>query len=328
MSLINILCLHHPKDSEKSAVRALGGKELNAMVDEFTSNMSKKLKLNNKEIAKQIFKVNPNSIQNWRGRNSRYPEGHPVPLWALERCLDVLPENKNKHIKLIRNIKQLQCGRVATTVRAVTVLNSQIAKLCGAHAADGSLYLQHRRGPITSIWEIGDHEKSNIEAVQQWTQDLFEVELDIQKKGAMYYMRSDLQVIARYLIQVFDFPTGEKSHTVREPPILSNPNDVRLLEEITEKERWSLRLDFAKEVVNFDGHSTTTGGIVSVGLGSESSELRGNLCKIFEHFGVKFRNYDRHNKMLTTSWEQSRRLFELGLFRGQKRMKFRISLCN
>jgi hypothetical protein len=330
MSPINILCLHHPNDSEKSAVRALGGRELNAIVDEFVTEMSEKQKLNNKQIAKQIFAVNPNSIQNWRGRNSEYPEGHPVPLWALEKCLQS-NQNSDKdkaRIRIIKNIEELQCGRVGKTVKAVTELNPSIAKLCGAHAADGSLYLQAERGPITSLWEIGDQVKENIEAVQQWTKELFNVQLDIKKKGAMYYVRSDMQVIPRYLIRVFDFPTGEKSHTVREPSILSDSRDGRVLGTITEEERWSLRLDFAKEVVNFDGHSTKTGGIVSVGLGSESSEMRKNLCEIFERFGVKFRNYDAHNKMLTTSWEQSRKLFDLGLFRGQRRTKFKISLCN
>lgn len=329
MSLIDILYLHHPNDREKSSVRALGGSELNELFQELLSNLSVHLGQSKKHIAKNVFKVNPNSLQNWCGANPCYPNGHPIPLWAISLCLQLLKKRRSRtHMQIIKNIEQLQCGRVARTVNAVTKLDPLLARLCGAHAAAGSLYLQSGRGPITALWEIGDQEKSNIEAVQEWSRRLFGIELRLQRKGAMYYIRSDTQVIPRYLIQVFDFPLGEKSRTVREPNILANTNDERALTDVREKERWQLRLDFAKEVVNFDGHSTITGGIVSVGLGSDSADLRMNLCEIFDHFGVKFRNYDAHKKMLTTSSEESRKLYELGLFRGQKRMKLRNSLCH
>jgi len=327
MSLINLMCLHHPKDSEKSAIRALGGTELNAIVDKLLAEYSAQHNLTTKEIATKVFQVNPNSIASWRGRNNRYKDGHPVPLWALEKLLTLLQKDHSERIEVVKNIFQIECGRVSRRVNAVTTLDSRLAKLCGAHAADGSLYRQPGRGPITSLWEVGDQEKSNIEAVQEWVSALFGIELPLHKKGAMYFIRTDLQVIPRYLIRVFDFPTGEKSQTVMEPPILSNPMDSRLLEPMDEDRRWSLRLDFAREVVNFDGHSTVTGGIVSVGLGSESAKMRGELSKIFEHFGVKFRNYDLHRKMLTTSEKESRKLYQLGLFRGHRRDKFRISLC-
>ena len=66
-----------------------------------------------------------------------------------------------------------------------------------------------------------------------------------------------------------------------------------------------------------------TGGVPSVGLGSQSDALRRNLSEIFGHFGVEFKNYNSHKVMLTTSRENSRRLYSLGLFRGFKRSKLK-----
>ncbi len=208
----------------------------------------------------------------------------------------------------------------------MTELTPELAKLCGAHAADGSLYLQRGRGVITARWEIGDEEEANIVAVQEWVERLFGVKLKMQRKSALHYLRTSLQVIPRYLIRIFDFPVGEKSHVVREPQILRDAKDDRILVEVSDKKRWELRLDFAKEVINFDGYSTMTGGIISVGLGSRSRGLRRSLIEIFQYFGIKFSNYDEYDKMLTTSWEESKKLYELGLFRGQKREKFRSLL--
>lgn len=323
MSLIDVLCLHHPKDTEKSSVRALGGTKLNSIMEQMIEQIARHRQIPRKSIAVESMQVNPNSLNNWCGHNPKYPEGHPIPLWALGKCLDQFVGKRETHVDIIRSITDLQCGRVAKTVKAVTELTPEVVQLCGAHAADGSLYLQHNRGPISSTWELGDQEETNVRAVQKWIAKLFGIELSILKKGSIYLLRTDTQVIPRYLIRIFDFPVGEKSHIVEEPRILSDPNDSRLLVAGSERKRWSLRLLFAKEVVNFDGHSTRTGGLPSVGLGSQSDKMRRSLTEIFGHFGVEFKNYDSHKVMLTTSRENSRRLYSLGLFRGNKRSKLK-----
>ncbi|MBI5061387.1 MAG: hypothetical protein HZB67_03660 [Candidatus Aenigmarchaeota archaeon] len=286
--LIDILKLHHPKDTEKSAIRAIGGRELNKSFNELCSKLIENLEMSYTSLAQDFFRTNKNSIQNWRGFNKKYINGHPIPLYAIDKSLESLNlKNKEKHREIIEKIEYLQCGRVAEKVKAVKYLTPDLVRLCGAHAADGSLYGAKDRGVLSALWDIGDQERQNILETRQWIKNLFGFELKFRQKGKMAYLRSNKQVISRYLIQIFDFPIGRKTEIVGEPKILSE-DDERLLTKISEEMKWKLRLDFAKEVVNFDGHSTFSGGIVSVGLGSNSQKLLKNVSDTFDHFGIRF----------------------------------------
>lgn len=317
--LIDILKLHKTDDTEKSSVRAFGGAELNRQFGMLYMQYVKQTKTDFKTMARKVFGVNPNSIQNWRGMNKKYPEGHPIPIWALNKILDLLHlQHTEKHIEIIKNIEYLQCGRISKKVNAVKYLTPTLAKLCGAHAADGCLY-KFKDRVSTINWEIGDKEKENIEAVKKWLFELFGLKIKTTKRGNMYYFWTNMQVVSRYLTQIFDFPTGKKSEIVKEPKIFSG-NDNRLLSSIEEGDKWKLRLEFAREVINFDGHSTITGRIVSVGLGSNSPYLLNNVSETFKHFGIHFNKYP--TKILTTSGKESKKLYPLGIFRGAKRKKF------
>lgn len=116
---------------------------------------------------------------------------------------------------------------------------------------------------------------------------------------------------------------------MKEPEILSK-NDSRILSEFPENIRRQLRLEFAKEVINFDGHSTKTGGTVLIGLGSESPEMRKGLVEVFSQFGIRFQNcsYDKDSKISTTSKSETEKLYSLGIFRGQKREKLKQLLTH
>jgi len=146
-------------------------------------------------------------------------------------------------------------------------------------------------------------------------------------KGRMSYTWSNMQVISRYLTRIFDFPIGEKTDIVKEPKILSG-EDNRLLAPLSKEMSDKLRLEFAKEVLNFDGHSTMTGGIVSVGLGCNSPYLRKSVNEIFGLYDVSFRNYDKHKKILTTKKIDAKKIHDLGVFRGNKRTKFEKLIGN
>lgn len=325
--LIDLLRLHHPDDSEKSALRAYGENSLNELFNELCISYTEYKSIKIEKLAQQ-FSVNKNSIQNWRGLNKKYKNGHPIPLWVLEKIL-VLNNSRYgaRHREIINTISHLQCGRTAQKVKAVKYLIEDFARICGAHAADGSLYHLKDRGPITAIWEIGDQEKSNILAVHEWTSNLFGTDLEIKYNGKMCYLRSNLQIFSRYLNRIFDFPLGSKSDIVKEPKILSGYDD-RLLSSMTEEISKKMRLEFAKEVLNFDGHSTITGGIVSVGLGCNSPYLRNSVVEIFDKNGIHFKNYHTSKKILTTRKVDSNGIYNLGVFRGNKRNKMKRQLAH
>lgn len=325
LPVIDIIALDHPSDSEKSLIRAFGGKKLNKIFDELCRKLSKKLKLSHKRIAQEIFQVNPASLRNWRGQNTKYPNGHPIPLRALSKILESLGlKNSKKHILLVSCIKKLRSGRTGSSkeCKAVTRLTLDLARLCGAHAADGCLCAKHGRGVLTARWDLADQEKTNVMAVRKWIRKLFGIEVKLEKKTNGYYVKSTKQILVRYLTRIFDFPIGKKSYEVSEPKIFRE-GDCRILTKIPENYRKQLRLNFAKEVINFDGHSTRSGGIVSIGLGCKSKHLRRSVVEIFQLFGIKFRNYEKYNKLLTTSKKDAEKLYLLGLFRGEKRKKLK-----
>ena len=318
---MNILKLHRPEDTEKSSVRAFGGVGLNEIFDRLCKIYVGKNKIIYKSLAKEIFKVNPNSLQSWRGKNKQYKNGHPIPLWALQKILELNKmEYNQEHKEIVKNISNLQCGRVCIPVKAQIYLTPELAKLCGAHAADGSLYQLKNRGCLSSKWDLGDQEKQNIVEARKWIRDVFGFEPVFMQKGKMSYTWTNMQVISRYLVQIFDFPIGRKTDIVSMPKILEE-NDNRLLEKLDQETIEKLQVEFAKEVINFDGHSTLSGRVVQVVLGSNSKRLLEDVRNIFKKENIDFHIYD--TKILTTSFEESRKLYSLGLFRGQKRKKFK-----
>jgi len=318
--LIDILKLHHIDDTEKSSVRAFGGLNLNKIFDELCKAYAKKNKIIYKALAKEIFRVNPNSIQSWRGFNTKYNFGHPIPIWALKKILEINNlEYSEKHKEIIKNIEYLQCGRVSIKLKAQIFLTPELARICGAHAADGSLNAANNRGPISARWDLGDQEKENIKEARNWIGIAFGFKPILMQKGKMAYTWSNRQILSRYLTQIFDFPIGEKSEIVKIPKIFQE-KDNRILDVYDKEISLKLQLEFAKEVINFDGHSTLSGNVIQVGFGSKSRQLLSDVKNIFQKFGVNFHIYN--DKILTTSFKESKKLYSIGLFRGQKRKKF------
>lgn len=318
--LIDILKLHHPKDTEKSSVRAFGGLALNKIFDELCKTYLEKTKKTYRVLAKETFSVNLNSLWSWRGLNTKYKDGHPIPLWALDKMLELNGlKNTEKHRNIIAAIKFLQCGRVSDKIKAEIFLTPELAKLCGAHAADGCLNGVKSKGPLTARWDLGDQEKENVLEARNWIEKSFGFKPILMQKGKMAYTWSNKQVLSRYLTQIFDFPIGRKTETVQMPRILLGRDD-RILDGIPEEILLKLQIEFAKEVVNFDGHSTLSGNVVQAGFGSNSKHLLQDVKDVFQKNGVNFHMYN--DKILTTSYGESKKLYSIGLFRGQKREKF------
>ena len=171
--LIDLLELHYPEDSEKCSVRAFGYNRLNKLFGWLCQEYLNKNSMTYKNLAKFVFRVNFNSIQNWRGFNHKYKDGHPIPLWALKKILELTDLNKtDKHIEIIKNIKYLQCGRVSEKIKAEIFLTPELAKLCGAHAADGCLNGAKNKGPLSARWDLGDQEKENVLEARNWIKKL------------------------------------------------------------------------------------------------------------------------------------------------------------
>ncbi len=318
--LIDLLELHHPEDTEKSSVRGVGGHLLNEIFNELCEDYTKRNKISYRVLANEILEVNPASIQNWRGFNQNYNDGHPIPLWVLKKLLVLNGlQYTDKHKEIVNSISYLQCGRVSEKLRAQKFLIPELAKLCGAHAADGCLNGAKNKGPLSARWDLGDQEKENVLEARNWIETCFGFKPILMQKGKMSYTWTNKQIISRYLTRIFDFPIGPKCDIVKMPEIFKT-NDKRVFGNADKQTLQILQLEFSKEVINFDGHSTLSGNIIQSGFGSNSRQLLEDVKDVFQKYNVNFHIYK--NKILTTSYPETKKLHSLGLFRGQKKEKF------
>ncbi len=117
-------------------------------------------------------------------------------------------------------------------------------------------------------------------------------------------------------------PIGEKHEIVKEPRIIQSTElDNRLLTKPSESQKKELELSFASGVMIFDGHCTITGGLPSVGIGSNSKQLLLDLLRIFKGNNIKFGDFIKHKKILTTSFEESKKFFNINCFQNTPKQR-------
>lgn len=122
----------------------------------------------------------------------------------------------NADISNVQNkIEFLKSSKPPVVVfKAVKKLTINLCKLIGAHAADGTLY--DNRIAIT------DRYKTNILALIGWLGE-FNYSPKIRKISENEYgISTSSRLLSRYFTKFFDFPSGCKQYTVKEPEIIKN----------------------------------------------------------------------------------------------------------
>ncbi len=98
--------------------------------------------------------------------------------------------------------------------KAIKELTIDLCKIVGAHAADGTLN--------DSYISITDGHKNNILALINWFSEFDYSPKLIKISKNEYGIRVHSRIISRYLTKFFDFPSGCKQYTVKEPEIVKN----------------------------------------------------------------------------------------------------------
>ena len=314
--IIDALKIDSEFRTEKSAFRALpSSPELNEIFDQLVD----KLNISRRELARKL-KVNNNSVEAWCGHGTS--KQHPIPLWVLDFVISQTGDDLNIRLKVNSLIDKIRCGRTGTVQAFPRNLNPELAALIGAHCADDSLTRIPHRESLS--WQLVDQEKESIELASKWVKSNFEIELKVGKlKNAnAWEIHTRKQILPRFLVSICDMPIGEKHGIVREPRILRCPErDNRLLTKPSKSQKKELELSFASGVIIFDGHCTITGGVPSVGIGSNSKQLLVDLLRIFKVNGIEFGNFIRYNKILTTSFRDSKKFFEMNCFQNTKKQR-------
>jgi hypothetical protein len=317
--IIDILKVDPEFRTEKSAIRAIPeSKELNEITEQLIDNLN----LSKREIAKN-FNVSKASIEAWCGHPNS--EIHPVPLWILDRLVNLNGDSKELRMKINSLINKVRCGRTGNIHILPKLLTPPLAAFVGAHIADGSI--STIGGSSSLNWELADGEKDNVEMCKKWIKEIFSIDLPVRKckKARAWKLQTRIQIIPQFLIKIFDIPVGKKDEIVKEPPIIKMPeNDKRLLTKPSLEEKRELELWFAKGVMNFDGHCTISGGTPTVCIGSNSVQLLLDLYRIFRENGVSFHLFLKHKKIMTTSKDESRKFLELGCFENAKQEKLKF----
>jgi len=98
--------------------------------------------------------------------------------------------------------------------KAIKELTINLCKIAGAHTADGTLY--------DSYISITDYHKSSILTLIKWFEDFGYTPNLMQIGKNEWGIRFHSRIISRYLTKFFDFPSGCKQYTVKEPEIINN----------------------------------------------------------------------------------------------------------
>ena len=144
---------------------------------------------------------------------------------SLPIILELLNEWKikcNKNDYDVEEIKQLlqihfeklSCGsKKEHEVKAVRNLDETLAKIAGAHMADGHLLKEKTLGGCSYKIMIVDEYRSNLYAFSKWIKEVFGINVKIEKSNSnAWEINIRNKIMGRYLEIFFGFPAGVKTY--------------------------------------------------------------------------------------------------------------------
>jgi len=137
------------------------------------------------------------------------------PLIFIEELLSLL-NKKEQRFEIQEEIEFIKVNQPPVKIlKASKQLSINLCKISGAHAADGTIY--------DSYFCITDGYKDNILAFNKWLEKEFNLNFKLNKVSKNEWrICFKNKVFTRYLTKIFDFPSGCKQYTVKEPEIIKN----------------------------------------------------------------------------------------------------------
>ena len=176
--------------------------------------------------------------------------------------------------KLQSCFEKLGCGsKERNEVKTVKHLNVNLAKIAGAHMADGHLVkIKTFKGKGYSYNVIIiDEYKCNLEAFSRWIKGVFGINVKIEKaKSNAWMIVVRNKIVGRYLKIFFGFPVGIKTY-YNLPKIIENSSK-------------EIKRAFVVGLLSFDG-CVETDKTISYGIANET--LRNQIVDILKEFNLK-----------------------------------------
>lgn len=264
--ILNLFDLHKKEDNAHSWIWI----EINIsiirriLLDYFKKNsrnkiariISKRLNCGFSTVAKHISRLIHNEKLN-------------LPLPVMGELIELIgPKVRIKAIKSINSFWSVN-DKTKKRIKVPYKINRQLAKIIGAHMADG--YLQ-KVGHSYGI-KVSDGRKDNIDIFKNWLKERFNLEPRIRfdKTDNTWTAWYSNKIIGRYYEKIFHINHGKKFHIAKEPLLIKNSS-------IT------IRNAFALGVMTFDGGVKTSG---MVSIVSRSKKLIRDLEEIFNLNHIK-----------------------------------------
>lgn len=214
-------------------------------------------------------------------------KGRWVSIAVLESLLLVWKETCNKsNLDLLKARLDLQMkfdilgsgSKHVIEVKVVRYLDQNLAKIAGAHLADGNLKKEKTRNGFSYKLSIVDHYKSNLDAFAMWLKKVFGINVSIKKlRIDAWEINLRNKIIGRYFELFLGFPCGKKTY--------------HNLPEIIRNAPKKLKRCFIIGLMSFDGCVETD---KTVSYGIVNSTLRDQIVNIlFNDFKLKVKSQDK-----------------------------------
>lgn len=167
----------------------------------------KKQKTKFKDIA---TKIGIKYVTLWEYLNKK----ESIPLQVLENIGGLTKLNFHNLIC------QLECGYSKIKVKAVRNVSEDLAKIIGAHVADGSLRKRKQKWGHHYELVIREGYKSNALAFYKWFNSVFNLNIKPKRKKSHYLIYVSNKIIFDYFTKIFEIPTGRKVDIISIPKII------------------------------------------------------------------------------------------------------------
>jgi len=244
--------------SDDNVVRIAMGDELRS---KFNYSVSR-LRLKRKFIS-DSFGFDYSSVCRWL-KNHKF-----VPLKLFKLLKEVYFLDFSNHMKYF-----VGCSN-SRKIKIPKKLNENLAKVIGAHVADGCLkkrVSQSKNGRYMR-YELVLREQyySHVDSFCRWFNDCFDYGIRPIDRGNHFEVYIGSRVIFEYFNKILKIPYGPKSATIRVPDYIKNSN-------------YNIKVAFLMGIFMFDGSVERKTGYVS--LVSRSEKLVKGLYKLLEDIGI------------------------------------------
>lgn len=249
-------------DSE-SGIRVILNEELKERIVQFIKDL-KRQKTKLKDFSKDLG-ISYHTL--WKYLNKK----NSIPLKFFKNL------KENYKINLLNSMKYLESGPLRNKIKLVTKINESLAKILGAHIADGNLRSRKTKwgdNPSATHYELVIREEylSNILAFHKWFYSVFGVNIPAKKRQNHYEIYISNKIIFKYLKDLFKIPTGRKAEIISVPKIIKNSNI-------------KIKKSFLQGLFMFDGSVNYRNGYVS--LISKSKNLITETSELLNEIGIK-----------------------------------------